>query len=74
KAKIREITSPIRTKRKRKPAKLPRPKNYLELTANLAKSPNIRAFFTDLLRNFAGKFARIIWSNLSRVSSSVVPV
>ncbi|CAG8801742.1 28116_t:CDS:2, partial [Gigaspora margarita] len=32
-------------------------KNYLELTANLAKSPNIRVFFTDLLRNYAEKFA-----------------
>ena len=33
-------------------------KNYCELTTNLAKSPQIQAFFSDLLRNYAGKFAK----------------
>ncbi|CAG8577791.1 8370_t:CDS:2 [Ambispora gerdemannii] len=32
-------------------------KNYLELTATLAKSPQIQAFFTDLLTTYAQRFA-----------------
>ena len=43
-------------------------KNYLELTTNLAKSPQIQAFFSDLLRNYAERFARSKQIDISHYS------